>query len=116
MRKLFRAAPAVLALGVVFGSAAAVGARRPGPKGGGYKQVAADAPEVVTAAKFAVAARARAQETEVRLVSVESAERQTVAGANYRLCLKVEEADAENNVEVTETVRAVVYRSLKNAY
>lgn len=116
MRKLFRAALFVLALGVVFGSAAAVGARRQGPKVGGYKEVATDAPEVVSAAKFAVAARARAKETEIKLVSVEAAERQTVAGANYRLCLKVEEADAQNNVDVTETVRAVVYRSIQNAY
>jgi len=116
MRKLFRAALAVLALGFVFGSAAAVGARRQAPRVGGYKVVATNAAEVVSAAKFAVAARARAKETEIRLVSVEAAERQTVAGANYRLCLKVEEADAENNVEVTETVRAVVYRSLQNTY
>ena len=115
MRKLFRAALFVLALGVLFGSAA-VGARRQGLKVGGYKVVATDAPEVVSAAKFAVAARARAKETEIRLVSVEAAERQTVAGANYRLCLKVEEADTENNVDVTETVRAVVYKSLKNEY
>ncbi|HWS90213.1 MAG TPA: cystatin domain-containing protein [Pyrinomonadaceae bacterium] len=116
MRKLFRAALFALALGVLFGSAAAVGARRQAPRVGGYKQVATNAAEVVSAAKFAVAARARKQETEIRLVSVETAERQTVAGANYRLCLKVEESDAENNVDVTETVRAVVYRSLQNAY
>ena len=116
MRKLFGAALCALALCAVFGSAAAVGARRQGPKVGGYKQVATNAAEVVAAARFAVAARARAKETEIRLVSVESAERQTVAGVNYRLCLTVEEADAENNVEVTETVRAVVFRSLQNAY
>ncbi len=116
MRKLFRAALFALALGLVFGSAAAVGARRQGPKVGGYKEVAADAPEVVSAAKFAVAAQARKKETEIRLVSVEAAERQTVAGVNYRLCLKVEEADAQNNVDVTETVRAVVFKSLQSAY
>lgn len=116
MRNLLRAAPFVLALGVVFGSAAAFGARRQGPKVGGYKKAAADAPEVVSAAKFAVAARAKEKETEVELVSVESAERQTVAGVNYRLCLKVEETDEQNNVDATETVRAVVFRSLQNAY
>ena len=116
MRKLFGAALFALALGLVFNSAAAVGARQQGPKVGGYKEVATSAPEVVSAAKFAVAAQARKKETEIRLLSVETAERQTVAGANYRLCLKVEEADAENNVDVTETVRAVVYRSLQNAY
>ena len=116
MRKFFLSALVVLALGVVFGAAAAVGARRQGPKVGGYREVATDAPEVVSAAKFAVAAQARKKETEIKLVSVEAAERQTVAGVNYKLCLKVEEADAQNNVEVTETVRAVVFRSLQNAY
>lgn len=114
MRNGLRSALVVLALGVVFGSVAA-GARQ-APAVGGYREVAADAPEVVSAAKFAVAARAHSQGAEIKLVSVETAERQTVAGANYRLCLKVEEADTQNNVDVTETVRAVVFRSLKNAY
>jgi hypothetical protein len=116
MRKGFRVALVVLALGVLLGSVAAAGARQKSPMVGGYKEVAPDAPEVVSAAEFAVAAQARKKETEIRLVSVESAERQTVAGVNYRLCLKVEEADAENNVDVTETVRVVVFRSLQKAY
>ena len=117
MRKNFRAALVVLALGVIFGSAAvSAGARWQGPMVGGYKSMAADAPEAVSAAKFAVAAQARKQQTQIKLISVETAERQTVAGANYRLCLKVEEADTENNVDVTETVRAVVFRSLQNTY
>lgn len=116
MRKSFRAALVVLALGVVFGSAAVAGVGRQAPRVGGYKEVAADAPEVVAAANFAVAAQARKKGMEIKLLSVEAAERQTVAGANYRLCLKVEEADTENNVDATETVRAVVFKSLKNAY
>lgn len=117
MRKAFLPALLVLALGAVFGSlAVTAGARRQGVVVGGYKQVATDAPEVVTAARFAAATQARKVGNEIRLVSVEAAERQTVAGVNYRLCLKVEEADSENNVDVTETVRVVVFRSLKNAY
>ena len=116
MRNLLRAALFALALGAVFGSAAAGVARRQGPKVGGYKEAATDDPDVASAAKFAVTARAREKETEIKLVSVEAAERQTVAGVNYRLCLKVEEEDSENNVTVTETVRAVVFRSLQNAY
>ena len=115
MTKGFRSTLVVLALGVVFGAAVA-GAGQQVPKVGGYREVAADAPEVVSAAKFAVAAQARKKGTEIQLLSVEAAERQTVAGANYRLCLKVEEADTENNVDVTETVRAVVFRGLRNEY
>ena len=105
----------MLVLGLVFGSAAAAGAWQ-GPVVGGYKQVAADAPEVVSAARFAVAAQTRKVGNEIRLLSVETAERQTVAGVNYRLCLKIEEADTQNNVDVTETVRVVIFKSLKNAY
>ena len=117
MRKSFRPALVVLALGVVFGSVAvSAGARRQGPSVGGYKAIAADAAEVVSAAKFAAAAQARKKNMEIKLLAVEAAERQTVQGANYRLCLKVEEADTENNVDVTETVRAVVYRGLRNEY
>lgn len=116
MSKGLRSAFVLAALCALFGAAVAAGARRQGPVVGGYKQAAADAPEVVSAAEFAVAARSRSSKRKVGLRSVESAERQTVAGVNYRLCLKVEEEDTENNVDVTETVRVVVFKSLKNAY
>jgi hypothetical protein len=116
MRKSVRAALVALALGVVFGSVVAAAGSPQAPRVGGYKEVAADAPDVVSAARFAVAARARSQKTEIKLVSVEGAERQTVAGANYRLCLKVEESDEQNNVDVTQTVRVVVLKNLKQAY
>jgi hypothetical protein len=77
---------------------------------GGYKPVAADDAEVVSAARFAVAARGRSQNAEISLNSVLAAERQTVAGANYRLCLEVEVEGA------TQNVRAVVFKSLQKQY
>lgn len=106
----------LLALGIVFGSVMMVGAQQRPPIVGGYKPVAVDDPEVVAAAEFAVSERGRKLDSAVKLISVEQAERQTVAGVNYRLCLKVEIEDKDNNVDVTQEVRAVIFRSLKKEY
>lgn len=54
---------------------------------GGFSAVAKTDANTVAAAKAAVASR----EGKVQLTSVESAERQVVAGMNYRLTLKVTE-------------------------
>lgn len=115
MRNILCAALLSTALVVAFGSAAAIAGRQ-GPAVGGYKAVAKDDPEVNSAARFAVAAQGRKENGAIRLISVEAAERQTVAGANYRLCLKVEIEDTVNNVDVTESVRVLVFRSLKREY
>jgi hypothetical protein len=50
------------------------------------------------------------------LLSIHAAERQTVQGANYRLCLVVEIEDQENNVIVEQGVRAQVYQNLKGQF
>jgi len=115
MKNFLLAALLLAALGAVFGSPAA-GARQKSPVVGGYKEVATDDPEVTNAADFAVAAREHTTKEKVKLVSVESAERQTVAGTNFRLCLKVETEDADNNVDATETVKVLVFKSLQKAY
>jgi hypothetical protein len=81
-----------------------------GPTVGGFKGVAADDPEVTAAARFAVGAQGQKESTTISLLSVVSAERQTVAGANYRLCLEVE---AEGG---TQNVMALVFKSLKKEY
>lgn len=114
MRNSLRAALLVAVLVAAF-VPAAVSASRQGLVGG-YKAVAANDPEVTAAARFAAAAQAREVNGAVKLLSVEQAERQTVGGVNFRLCLKVEAEDVENNVVVTETVRAVVFKSLKKEY
>jgi preprotein translocase subunit SecF len=115
MRKFLLAA-ALLAVVVAAFVSTAAGARQKAPVVGGYKETETDAPEVTDAAAFAVAARVHKTKEKVKLLSVESAERQTVAGTNYRLCLKVETEDTDNNVDVTETVKAVVFKSLKKVY
>lgn len=93
--------------GVTFGGARAGAAAQ---MVGGYKAVAADDAEVTAAARFAVAAQGKKESTEISLNSVLAAERQTVAGANYRLCLEVEVEGA------TQNVKAVVYKSLQKQY
>jgi hypothetical protein len=71
---------------------------------------------VAAAAEFAVKEQGRKQENKINLLSVERAERQVVAGTNYRMCLKVEIEDEEQNVDATQEVKVVVFRSLKNEY
>ena len=83
---------------------------------GGYKEIDKDDAEAQAAAEFAVAEQAKKQDTTIKLVSVEHAESQVVAGINYKLCLKVEVEDKENNVDATEEVQVVVYRNLQKAY
>ena len=101
------AALMLVAFGVTFGGA---GAGAAGQMVGGYRAVAADDAEVTAAAQFAVAAQGKKENTEIGLNSVLTAERQTVAGANYRLCLEVEVEGA------AQTVSAVVYKSLQKQY
>lgn len=116
MKKCFQLGLILVALGVAFGSVIVGAAQQRPPIVGGYKEVATNDPEVVSAAKFAVGAVGRKVGSTVKLISVERAERQTVQGANYRVCLKVEIEDEINNVDVTQGIRVVVYSNLKRQY
>jgi hypothetical protein len=78
---------------------------------GGYREIATDDAEAQAAAEFAVGAQGEKQETTIKLVSIEKAESQVVAGTNYRLCLKVEVTDKDNN-ETTQEVKVVVFKHL----
>jgi hypothetical protein len=109
MRNFLLAALLLVAFGVTFGASHA-GAVGQGHVVGGFKPVAADDPEVTAAARFAVAAEGQKDNATITLTSVVAAERQTVAGANYRLCLEVEVEGAAQNV------RAVVFKSLQKQY
>jgi hypothetical protein len=113
MRKSLRLAAALVALGVVCVCVVAGAARQ---RVGGYKEVATDDPEVVAAAKFAVGAQGEKQKATIKLVSVEHAESQVVAGINYRLCLKVEVSDPSEDVDTTQEVKTVVYKNLQRQY
>lgn len=83
---------------------------------GGYREIDKADEGAATAAEFAVKAESEKKEMTYKLVSIEHAEAQTVAGINYRLCLKVGYHKADDEAETTESVRVVVYRNLQNQY
>lgn len=117
MRNILRAALLLFVFGVAFGASVPEGAARQGaPRVGGFKPVATNDPRVVEAARNAAAAASKKEKMNIRLLSVVAAEQQVVQGMNYRLCLKVEVEDTENNVDVTTNVLAQVYVSLKKEY
>jgi hypothetical protein len=112
MKKLFGGVVILAALSVVFGCVSVLTAQRLG----GYKEIARDDPEAESAAEFAVKEQGRKQEMTYKLIAVEHAESQTVAGINYRLCLKVGYHKEDDDVDTTEFVRTVVYKNLQREY
>ncbi len=105
----------IAALGIVFGCAASGFAQTDMkvPIAGGYGEADAANAEVVAAAKFAVKMQAKKQRAKITLVSVNQAERQVVAGLNYRLCLKVETAKKGKKPAESKIIEAVVFQNLK---
>ena len=84
------------------------------PRVGGFKAAAVDDPAVVAAAKFAVSDHAQKNEVSLKLVQIHKAERQTVQGAIYRLCIEVGLNDEDN--EETQYVLVQVSQDLKRVY
>ncbi len=80
---------------------------------GGYKRIPNDDAGAAAAARFAVESHGEAIDRTVELLSVESAERQVVAGTNYRLTLSVNIQGLGEQADVTQTVTVVVFRDLK---
>jgi hypothetical protein len=116
MKKSLQVVIVLVALGVAFGCAIiSLGQGR--PIVGGYKEVATDDPEVQEAAEFAVNEQKKKEDdSALSLVSIEHAERQVVAGMNYRLCLKVKAADEDDAGAEPQDVKVVVFKSLKKEY
>ena len=110
MKKTLLVALVTAALCAIFITAAAAAGRQEIPMAGGYSEAAADDPEVVKAARFAVGEQSRRGGGPVTLVAVRRAERQVVAGLNYRLRLAVRAGGSERDAT------AVVYQNVKNAY
>jgi hypothetical protein len=117
MKKGFGMLLVVVALSTAFSFANVIFSQQGRPIVGGYKEVAKDAEDVVAAANWAVEEAGRKQEAELSLVSIERAERQTVAGANYRLCLRVRVNGGDEDADdAVQDVKAVIYRNLKSQY
>jgi hypothetical protein len=109
MKKIVLIAIMFVALNVISGNARGVLAQEP-PMAGAYGEVSTTDREVVQAARFAVSKARHKQGARVSLISIERAERQVVAGLNYRLCLKVK---IKNKIQ---NMTAVVYKNLKQRY
>jgi hypothetical protein len=109
-RKIYRFV-ILLMIGITLRCAAATAQRL-----GGYKEIDKADEGATAAAEFAVKAESEKKEMTYKLVSLEHAESQVVAGINYRLCLKVGYHKQDDDVDTTEFVRVVVYRNLQNQY
>ena len=113
MKKNLRLFLMFAAFGIVFASSTAVFSQI---KTGGYKAIAVDDDGVKTAANFAVEKKSEEQEVTISLESIEKAESQTVAGINYRLCLKVSSTNADGEKSESISIQVVVFRNLQNEY
>ena len=102
--KIFRLSVFVFAFLLI----AAFAAKTPAQQiAGGYSSADVKSADVKAAAVFAVAKEAKKDRRKLRLVSVAEAEKQVVAGLNYKVCLKVRDG------KKTRTATAVVYQNLK---
>ena len=112
MTKSLRMAAFIAAAIIVLGCSVIVFAQRTG----GYREIDKADEGAVGAAEFAVKQESEKKEMTYKLVEIEHAETQVVAGINYRLCLKIGYHKADDDVDTTEFVRVVVYRNLQNQY
>ena len=85
-------------------------------KTGGYKKIAATDAGAIAAAEYAAKAKAEQDNAEITLQTVKNAERQTVAGTNYKLCIEIYRTDEGDDVEVKRFAQTVVFYSLKKQY
>jgi uncharacterized lipoprotein NlpE involved in copper resistance len=77
---------------------------------GGYRSIDSADPDARAAAKYAVSTQASRTGTAVTLRRVARAERQIVAGLNYRLCLEVRVGGKP------DVVQAIVFRDLQQRF
>ena len=104
--------------GVMFGGATRSFAQTdpPEPMVGNYRAAAVTESEVVSAANYAVKAQAKKQKAKIKLIAVSRAEKQVVAGLNYRLCLQVEVKEKGKKSAVLQTVQTIVFLNLKQKF
>lgn len=100
----------LIALGLVSVFACAAAAQRVG----GYQSVAVTDATVKQAANFAAATEGKRTDRSIKILSINKAEWQLVAGRNYRLCVKVESTGGEDEADAVFYVQTVVYIDLQN--
>ncbi len=101
-----------------FGGAVKNSAQTPmdEPMVGDYRRIAVTDSPVVAAAAHAVKARAKKQRNKIKLLAVSQAEKQVVAGTNFRLCLQIEILPQGNQPKLPQTVQAIVFLNLKQKF
>jgi hypothetical protein len=110
MKTNLKMAVVVAVLTILMGAANAAMAQI----AGGYRNVEVTDEYARAAAEWAVREKMDKTGAAIELLSLVKAERQTVQGANYRLCMQINtEGDDENTVS---HVKAVVYMDLKKNY
>lgn len=107
MKKNLQTAAMLVALCLITGSSASI--CRAQKMVGGYNSVSKTDAAVIDAANFAVETQAR-KDASLELKSIASAERQIVAGSNYRLCLVV------NSGKKQQEATAIVFLNLKDKF
>jgi hypothetical protein len=85
-------------------------------KTGGFKKVSVSDAAVVAAAEFALESQADRDNVGIELISIESAERQTVAGTNHKICMLVTFNDEYSEESYDQFVSVIVFRNLKKIY
>jgi hypothetical protein len=101
---------AALVFIVMTCATSAFGQKRP-PNVGGYSSAKVDDADVKIAAQFAVKAKAAELKQKIVLQSIAKAERQVVAGTNYRLCIEAYATPLKDGEDgVTVWAKVIVYR------
>ena len=106
--------PGTVAIAIVFVLIGAVVVLA--QKTGGYREIDKADEGAAAAAQFAIKDQSEKKELTYKLVSIEKAETQVVAGINYRLCLKVGYHKKDDDTDTTEFVSVVVFRNLQKEY
>lgn len=112
MKHNLRSIIILAAVGIIFGCAVSSYAQTNGPIAGGYGTADVNDKDVIAAAKYAVKKEAKKDGAKIRFLSVDKAERQVVAGLNYRLCIKVEVKEKGKKTYVPTLIQTVVYKNL----
>lgn len=113
MRKTLFCSLILMALTLVVAAAANAQQR---PLLGGYKEIAKTDATAKKAAIFAAGAEAKRADKEIEFIAVIKAERQSVQGSNYRMCLKVSDGGAEGQDAADVFVKAIVNMDLKGVF
>ncbi len=101
----------IAAISAVFYALVGAAAICPAQMVGNYRETSKTDETVFSAADFAVKTQSKTlKDASLKLISIERAERQVVAGSNYRLCLAV------NSKEKPQQATAVIYYNLHGEF